>query len=90
MPHDHHDELSPSGHPYRADQDAPLTYWQTMEIAIRELLIEKGVTSANEISAQIEAMDPPVKLRQWIVALQPMGPKLLRERGLILNSRKRF
>ena len=57
MPHDHHDHLSPSGHPYRPDDDHPLTYWQQMEIAIRELLIEKGVTTAQEISAQIDAMD---------------------------------
>lgn len=57
MPHDHHDHLSPSGHPYRQDQDAPLTYWQTMEIAIRELLVEKGVTTHAEITAQIDAMD---------------------------------
>lgn len=59
MPHDHHDHdhLSPSGHPYRADQDAPLTYWQTMEIAMRELLVEKGVTTHAEINAQIDAMD---------------------------------
>ncbi|WP_108815914.1 nitrile hydratase subunit alpha [Loktanella sp. Alg231-35] len=57
MPHDHHDHLSPSGHPYRPDDDHPLTYWQQMEIAVRELLIEKGVTSAAEINAQIDAMD---------------------------------
>ena len=59
MPHDHHDhdQLSPSGHPYRPDDDHPLTYWQQMEIAVRELLIEKGVTTAAEINAQIEAMD---------------------------------
>ncbi len=59
MPHDHHDHdhLSPSGHPYRPDDDHPLTYWQQMEIAVRELLIEKGVTTAAEINAQIEAMD---------------------------------
>lgn len=59
MPHDHHqhDNPSPSGHPYREDQDAPLSYWQTMEIAVRELLIEKGVTTAAQISAQIDAMD---------------------------------
>lgn len=57
MPHDHHDHLSPSGHPYRADDDHPLTYWQQMEIAVRELLIEKGVTTAAEINAQIDAMD---------------------------------
>ena len=57
MPHDHHDHLSPSGHPYRPDNDGPLSYWQTMEIAVRELLIEKGVVTAAEISAQIDAMD---------------------------------
>ncbi|MEM7058458.1 MAG: nitrile hydratase subunit alpha [Pseudomonadota bacterium] len=57
MPHDHHDHLSPSGHPYRQDNDGPLTYWQTMEIAVREILIEKGITTAAEITAQIESMD---------------------------------
>jgi len=57
MPHDHHDHLSPSGHPYRPDDDHPLTYWQQMEIAVRELLIEKGETTAQEIAAQIDAMD---------------------------------
>lgn len=57
MPHDHHDHLSPSGHPYRPDDDHPLTYWQQMEIAVRELLIEKGVATAQDINAQIDAMD---------------------------------
>ena len=57
MPHDHHDHLSPSGHPYRPDNDTTLTYWQQMEIAIREILIEKGVTTPAEIATQVEAMD---------------------------------
>ena len=61
MPHDHpphsHDGISASGHPYRADNDTALTYWQTMEIALREMLIEKRITTAAEISAQIDAMD---------------------------------
>lgn len=61
MPHDHHDHdhdhLSPSGHPYRPDQDQPLSYWQTMEIAVREILVEKGITTPAEINAQIEQMD---------------------------------
>ncbi len=59
MPHDHHDHdhLSPSGHPYRPDQDAPLTYHQQMEIAVRELLVEKGVTTKAEIAEQVTAMD---------------------------------
>lgn len=54
MPHDH---LSPSGHPYREDNDQPLSYWQCMETAIRELLIEKGEVTAEQITAQIDAMD---------------------------------
>ena len=61
MPHDHHDHshegLSPSGHPYRADDDTKLSYWQVMEIALRELLIEKGHLTAAQIHAQINAMD---------------------------------
>lgn len=60
MPHDapfEHSGMSLSGHPYRPDNDAPLSYWQCMEIAMRELLIEKGVTTAEEIARQIEAMD---------------------------------
>lgn len=64
MPHDHHDHdhfhhdgMSPSGHPYRADNDGPLTYWQTMEIAVREILVEKGITTPQEIAHQIDQMD---------------------------------
>ena len=61
MPHDHphhsHEGTSPSGHPYRADQDGPLTYWQCMEIAIRELMVEKGVVTAAQVHRQIDAMD---------------------------------
>ena len=57
MPHDHHDHLSPSGHPYRQDDDTPLSYWQSMEIAVRELLVEKNITTLEEISTQIDKMD---------------------------------
>ena len=42
---------------FRPDQDAPLTYHQQMEIAVRELLVEKGVTTRAEIAAQVTAMD---------------------------------
>lgn len=80
MPHDHpdhfhHDGLSPSGHPYRQDNDAPLTYWQRMEIAVRELLVERGHVTAAEIAAQIDAMDArspangaAVVARAWVDA----------------------
>ena len=59
MPHDHHDHdhLSPSGHPYRPDQDTPLTRFQAMEIAMRELLVEKGILTAAQITQTVEEMD---------------------------------
>lgn len=57
MPHDHHDHLSPSGHPYREDQDGPLTHHQAMEIAVRELLLEKGHFTPDQIAAAVDRMD---------------------------------
>ena len=59
MPHDHHDHdtLSPSGHPYRKDDDTALSYWQVLEIAVRELLIEKGHITAVQVHDQINTMD---------------------------------
>ena len=39
------------------DQDGPLSYYQVMETAVRELLIEKGILSADEVRAAVEAMD---------------------------------
>ncbi|MEL7172119.1 MAG: nitrile hydratase subunit alpha [Pseudomonadota bacterium] len=62
MPHDHHDHahghgLSPSGHPYRADDDTSLSHWQCMEIALRELLVEKGEVTEAEVQQAIERMD---------------------------------
>lgn len=44
-------------HPAPDHEDSPLTYWQAIEIAVRELLVEKGITSPGEINAAIEAMD---------------------------------
>ena len=57
MPHDHNNEMSPSGHPYRKDQDHPLTYWQNLEIAVREILVEKKITTEIEIQETINEMD---------------------------------
>lgn len=52
-----HDHASHAPHPHRPDQDVRLTYWQAMEIALRELLVTKGALTPAEIAAQIEAMD---------------------------------
>jgi nitrile hydratase len=49
----------PDDHPHPTDSDASdrLTYHQTMEIAVRELLIEKGIVTADEVRRQVEDMD---------------------------------
>ncbi|MGD2139185.1 MAG: nitrile hydratase subunit alpha [Burkholderiales bacterium] len=57
MSEHHHDEGVPHRHPLRPDQDDTLTYWRAMEIAVRELLIEKRIATADEVRAEVEAMD---------------------------------
>lgn len=104
MPHDHHDHshdgMSPSGHPYRADQDAPLTYFQQMEIAVRELLVEKGVATKTEIAEQIARMDDrspalgaAVVARAWTdpdfkARLLADGSKACTEMGVAVEAMK--
>jgi len=51
--HDHHDH----SHPTEPDIDGPLSYHQKLEIAVRELMIEKGILSADEVRRTVEAMD---------------------------------
>jgi nitrile hydratase len=59
--HDHthsHDHGGPHRHPNQPDVDAePMGHFQIMEAALRELLIEKGIISAEEIRAAIETID---------------------------------
>ena len=51
--HDHH-----TGHAHAAEADeAELTYYQAMEVAVRELLIEKKLITADELRAAVELMD---------------------------------
>src|SRR6476660_3303393 len=56
--HDHH-----HGHahgPKAPDHDDGLTYFRAMEIALRELLISKGVFTAEDVRRAVEAMDSRV------------------------------
>jgi nitrile hydratase len=58
--HDHHhDHAHTPGqrHPFQPDADDTLTYPRKMEIALRELLIEKGIFTADDIRAAVEDMD---------------------------------
>ena len=51
----HHDHDHP--HPVLSDSQDKLGYYQLMEVAVRELLIEKGILTADEVRRQIEDMD---------------------------------
>ncbi len=51
----HH--LHPHRHPAVPDDDGPLGYYQALEVAVRELLVEKGIFSGDDVRRAIEAMD---------------------------------
>jgi nitrile hydratase len=58
MNHDHAED-HPHVHrsPPRPDQDDTLTYHRAMEVAVRELLIDKGIITAEDVRRQVEIMD---------------------------------
>jgi nitrile hydratase len=72
--HEHGDHDHPHPHPgTRPDSEETLTYYQVMEIAVRELLIEKGVLTADAVRREVEKMDARnpalgsrVVVRAWI------------------------
>jgi nitrile hydratase len=60
MSHDHdqaHDHAHVHRNPPRPDQDDTLTYYRAMEAAVRELLIDKGIITADDVRRQVEDMD---------------------------------
>jgi nitrile hydratase len=62
-------------HEHAADADEHLSYYQAMEVAVRELLIEKKVLSADEVRRQIEDMDARTPARgAQVVARAWMDP----------------
>jgi nitrile hydratase subunit alpha len=81
--------------PYR-----PLTYFQLMEISLRELLVEKGVVTEEEVAEEVEAMrkrgyerGARVVARAWVDAgykqrLLANGSKACEELGLEIPALK--
>jgi nitrile hydratase len=57
--HDHdHDHPHPPRHPPQPDtEDSPVTYYQRLEIAVRELLIAKGIVTGDDIRRTVERID---------------------------------
>jgi nitrile hydratase len=55
MSHDEHDH--DHDHEHLPDAEERVGYYRTMETAVRELLIEKGIFTAEDVRAAVEAMD---------------------------------
>jgi nitrile hydratase subunit alpha len=53
MPHDHHDHATT----FQPDIKEPTQEWEFLEIALRELLIDKGIVTAREIADMVEAWE---------------------------------
>ena len=52
-----HTHDGPDPHAPRPDHDDTLTHHKMLEIAVRELLIEKGILTADEVRQAVERMD---------------------------------
>jgi nitrile hydratase len=52
-----HTHDGPDPHAPRPDHDDTMTHHKMLEIAVRELLIEKGILTADEIREAVERMD---------------------------------
>jgi nitrile hydratase len=96
--HDHPAGSTPQHHPFQPDDPPPTGHYQVMAVALRELLIEKGVLGADEIRAQIERMDARgphlgarVVAKAWTdpaykARLLADGPKACAELGIELDG----
>ncbi len=52
-----HTHDGPNPHAPRPDHDDTMTHHKMLEIAVRELLIEKGILTADEVREAVERMD---------------------------------
>jgi nitrile hydratase len=91
--HDHPHETLPN-------QDAPLTYHQRLEVAVRELLIARGIITPDEVRRVVEVIDSQtpalgarVVARAWVDAeykkrLLADGPSAVRDLGIDMGTTK--
>jgi nitrile hydratase len=95
--HDHdHDHDHP--HPTLPDSDDPMTYHQRLEAAVRELLVAKGVISADDVRRTVERIDSQtpalgarVVARAWVdpaykARLLSNGSRAVEELGISMEG----
>ena len=87
-------------HPPQPDTDAPMTYHQRLEAAVRELLTAKGVFTADDIRRTVERFDSQtpvlggrVVARAWVdlaykARLLADGTSAVEELGIRLDGTK--
>ncbi len=93
-----HDHDHPHAPP--PDTDGPLTYYQRLEVAVRELLVAKGVISGDdvrrtleEIDSQTPALGGRVVARAWVDPdyrrrLLADGTAAVQELGIVMGQTK--
>lgn len=74
-------------HPHEAVEDAAPGYFEVMEIAIRELLVERGLIGAGEIRRQIEVLDSRTPALGAAVVARAWNDRAFRER-LLADGRR--
>ena len=95
--HDH-DHNHDHPHPTLPDSDDPMTYHQRLEMAVRELLIAKGVISADDVRRTVERIDSQtpalggrVVARAWVdpeykARLLAHGSRAVEELGISMEG----
>jgi nitrile hydratase len=93
--HDH-----PHPHPTLPDADGPLTYYQRLEVAVRELLVDKGVIGNDDVRRAVEEIDSrtpalgaKVVARAWVdpayrARLLADGTAAVEELGISMGQTK--
>src|SRR5262245_12425728 len=99
IPHTHD---GPDPHAPRPDHDDTITHHRMLEIAVRELLIEKGILTADEIREAVERMDARgphlgarIVARAWVdpafkAKLLKNGTEAAEEIGILMDTPTRL
>src|SRR5262249_42183294 len=98
--HDDHHHDHPHAHPTLPDEDGPLTYYQRLEVAVRELLLDKHVfgpddvrRTVEDIDARTPALGARVVARAWVdpafkKRLLADGSAAVEEMGITMGQTK--
>ena len=66
--HNHHDHEHGHHHEQPDLEDQPITYYKVMTEALADLLVEKGIFSADELQAQMEQQDTRAPIFGAVIA----------------------